>query len=1251
MGDLGDRTSGSNLSAARAEFLQGFGGRIQSVLQVLAHLEEQPEATARRAQFLRRVHALAAAARVLGFAALAERLAGLERSVDLDGEGPVSAGRLAEVRQLLVGLPADVEAEKQRAEVAGVRASSALLVAPGTWVPASVLVYGGAELSAAIMRGAGPLPVETERVSDLEVALEGARAGGPDVIVVDARAEGARALLGRLEDDPTVGAVPLLLVNAARVPQVLPKGIAGVLAAPVDLDGLWSHVATLLPGLSDGVGSLTVPRTERRQLTRGGADRVSLEGRRVVVADDDPGVIWRLGAMLRAEGAEILEANGGRQALTLVREHHPDVVVADVLMPEFDGAELTEALKREPGTSEVPIVLVSWKDDLLLRLQETGVGAQAYLRKESSSSTLVRVVREVLVPRASLERRFALGGEARGRLDGLTPRLLLELIGRHYGDACLTLRDAAYTYEIKLRGGAPRCATRTGLGKHVEQGEPVLGGLLGVRAGRFVVRPEAEPCREDFAGSLAEVVEPILARVRSALTVVCGPGLGRVETIDADWTGLGAYLHVTAGAAGAIARQLAEGASPRALLTSGQVSERLLEQALADCVRRGAVHRLLDARGADLMARAAAAIASIPPPPPAMEGSPLREPEEDAQIPRLPPPPSQFSFALSPVPPEAAVMDAPPAVPLSRRDSSRVEPLDFAWSEPSAGVPPPALGGADSSREPAPAVEDDSLTEPQPPVFESRPAPGTSGHFSAAEHHTRPGMGTVLANPPRPEDVRIAAPRVAETPEEEHPGHARPSAPPLGCATPEPSVDLAEAVLGAVTASTAAPPSVASKAAPPSASPGSLRPSTSPAVAPGVAANLPMSPLARHRGPALDPKLLHAESRSGRSAHSEEPTARTRLSARPPQRTDAPAIEQPPRQAPFEVAPPLVSAEATVSRDSVTGLPESAMRTWSTRRVAVPPRPSPTPEPSGATSPVAPPVQSPVAVSAPQSPTDTPLERPASLGRTRTELAAAPEATHSSEPSSQVASGDSAAEQPAPPQGQALLEVATSLDAPSPEPVARPAESPIVAASSAVSQEHDRTPSAVSAEPAPASRPYLESGEPEIDVVPMSSTPEWLRLTGIFVVSAAVVFGLVTAARWWTSRSPAPAAEVGPAASAPPLAVSAPPAIVTAAPPVTAAPSAEGPAITTELVDVPSNLTTLVNNGWIEIVTSGNESLYVDEQFVGRGPRRQVPVPLGSHRVRVSQGGNSRELPIEVPAGKMLRLQVPTLDATGTGSP
>lgn len=84
-----------------------------------------------------------------------------------------------------------------------------------------------------------------------------------------------------------------------------------------------------------------------------------LVGRRVLVADDQAAIRWAYVARLRAAGARVVEARDGLEALDLARAERPDLILVDVKVPLLDGLELCEALRREPDSEEIPVVLLS----------------------------------------------------------------------------------------------------------------------------------------------------------------------------------------------------------------------------------------------------------------------------------------------------------------------------------------------------------------------------------------------------------------------------------------------------------------------------------------------------------------------------------------------------------------------------------------------------------------------------------------------------------------------------------------------------------------------------------------------------------------------------------------------------------------------------------------------------------------------------------------------------------------------------
>jgi DNA-binding response OmpR family regulator len=401
----------------------------------------------------------------------------------------------------------------------------------------------------------------------------------------------------------------------ARIQEIVTQRTDGVIRFGGDAPEGAIAVAPWMPQESAGAD-----RTAARG--RGAAADVQLNGRVVVVADDDPGVTWFVSDLLRTAGCAVHEALDGATALQLSFRVQPDLVVSDILMPGLDGFALCRALRRDVSLRDTPVILLSWKEDLLQRVRELGASAAAYMRKESGSRAILARVREVLRPRARVESRLRVDGEVRGRLDGLTPRTLLHLVCAIRKDARLSVRDATYLYEVEIRGGAPRRATRTASNGNFRSGEVVLASLLGVGAGRFVVAPSVEPIRAELTGTLADQLLRPVALARGALSATTGGRTMGVERILFDEEALEEYLHATPEPMRALIRRWSDGVTPRQMLLAGDVSPSLVEDVLADLAARGAIRAVIGPNGLDLLTPAVEAALSARPGRGESEGGP-----------------------------------------------------------------------------------------------------------------------------------------------------------------------------------------------------------------------------------------------------------------------------------------------------------------------------------------------------------------------------------------------------------------------------------------------------------------------------------------------------------------------------------------------------------------------------------------------------------------------------------------------------
>jgi len=114
---------------------------------------------------------------------------------------------------------------------------------------------------------------------------------------------------------------------------------------------------------------------------------------KVLVVDDEPEVLFAASRILKEVGYEVLEAETGQKALDLAREHLPDLILLDVVLPDIDGVEVCRSLKTGEMTSGIHVILITGKrlatDDKVFGLEE---GADGYiLRPIRNHELLARV--------------------------------------------------------------------------------------------------------------------------------------------------------------------------------------------------------------------------------------------------------------------------------------------------------------------------------------------------------------------------------------------------------------------------------------------------------------------------------------------------------------------------------------------------------------------------------------------------------------------------------------------------------------------------------------------------------------------------------------------------------------------------------------------------------------------------------------------------------------------------------------------
>jgi putative two-component system response regulator len=110
---------------------------------------------------------------------------------------------------------------------------------------------------------------------------------------------------------------------------------------------------------------------------------------KILIADDEPGIVTLLRTLCESSGYAIAEAHTGRQVEEAVREDPPDLILMDGVMPQMDGFTATKKLKEDPATVNIPIIMLTGLKSREDRLKGIAAGANDFLTKPIDAEDLV----------------------------------------------------------------------------------------------------------------------------------------------------------------------------------------------------------------------------------------------------------------------------------------------------------------------------------------------------------------------------------------------------------------------------------------------------------------------------------------------------------------------------------------------------------------------------------------------------------------------------------------------------------------------------------------------------------------------------------------------------------------------------------------------------------------------------------------------------------------------------------------------
>jgi CheY-like chemotaxis protein len=248
-------------------------------------------------------------------------------------------------------------------------------------------------------------PARTELLASLDPAIEVVAAttastarlelaaGGIDCLVTDGsvRDFGPEDVIEALENRPLARQMPIVLVDGeAELTDPWERGhSAFALRKAESLEQKLDAVAFFLHR-----GELAMSEQERRSVQAVHTADRALEGKKVLIVDDDMRNIFALAALLDAQGMVIVSAENGSDAIRLV-ETDPgiDIVLMDIMMPEMDGMQTMRRMRELPRGKDLPLIAVTAKAMKGDREKCIDAGAWDYLSKPVDTAYLLVVIR------------------------------------------------------------------------------------------------------------------------------------------------------------------------------------------------------------------------------------------------------------------------------------------------------------------------------------------------------------------------------------------------------------------------------------------------------------------------------------------------------------------------------------------------------------------------------------------------------------------------------------------------------------------------------------------------------------------------------------------------------------------------------------------------------------------------------------------------------------------------------------------
>ena len=118
--------------------------------------------------------------------------------------------------------------------------------------------------------------------------------------------------------------------------------------------------------------------------------------KKILIVEDEPGILMSLDFLFRKKGYEVFIARDGKEAIELLDKHQPDLTILDIMMPEVDGYEVCNYIRQTSSIAHNGIIFLSAKSKKSDMEKGLELGADAYMTKPFSNRELLESVGDII---------------------------------------------------------------------------------------------------------------------------------------------------------------------------------------------------------------------------------------------------------------------------------------------------------------------------------------------------------------------------------------------------------------------------------------------------------------------------------------------------------------------------------------------------------------------------------------------------------------------------------------------------------------------------------------------------------------------------------------------------------------------------------------------------------------------------------------------------------------------------------------